>query len=726
MNPFLRRFARRVRTFLARTPDHHSRKRPRTARPQFDVLEERVLLSISSPPDQILLAGDQPLDVALGRLDSDALLDLVALDADGRLTVALNNGNDRWRSVTTLDLGAGPAHGMALGLFGDDPFLDLAVQGSDQITIARGDGNGGFSIAQVLTPSLTPGALAPPGGGRVGLAAGLLDADFRSDLAVPAPGANQVFVFLGQSNGALGTATAYASGGTQPVAVVAANFIGDGLPDLAVGHRGGSVTFLEGRPGGFVLRPELTVTDLGAITDLAAADFDGDGETELAVSGTATASPSCDNGPDLLTASPITNGDFSAGLTGWTTNGPVSAGGGFAQLLEGDSLLTTLQQTFVVPPSPEQITFDIVALGLEDPQGGVPDAFEVSLLDADGNSLVPTFRPEATSFFNANPGGDVHFASGVSFDGRRVTLDISGLPAGTQATLIFDLVGNPPGATSVAAIDDVAISPDVIRVETFSPSPLRGRSPRPPGWRSATWTATATRTSSSPTAPRIVVFNGDGLGGFTRDEFDTSLFGTGALAVAAAPLTDGDTVDDIVGDTVRLRPRPDPAGHRRDAAEVTFLDPLPGQTVSTDVTQLRLRFSEAMRDAGPSGDHSVTNPAGYLLFTDGSNSVFEGGGGDDRVVPIASVSYDPVTLEAVLVIAAASAPLADERYRVVVEGDHASHALQDLAGNPLGGGVDAVVRFRRGHGGAGRYRPGCRPTSCGRRTTRWPPSRPTS
>jgi hypothetical protein len=149
------------------------------------------------------------------------------------------------------------------------------------------------------------------------------------------------------------------------------------------------------------------------------------------------------NGPDLLTTSPIANGDFSAGLTGWTADGPVSAGGGFAQLLEGDGLLTSLQQTFVVPLSPQQITFDIVALGLEDPEGGVPDAFEVSLLDAAGESLVPTFRPEATSFFNANPGGDVRLASGVSFDGRRVTLDISGLTPGTEATLIFDLVGNP-------------------------------------------------------------------------------------------------------------------------------------------------------------------------------------------------------------------------------------------------------------------------------------------
>src|SRR5262249_48596697 len=130
--------------------------------------------------------------------------------------------------------------------------------------------------------------------------------------------------------------------------------------------------------------------------------------------------------------------------------------------------------TFIVPSSPQQISFDIVSLGLEAPQGGVPDAFEVSLLGPDGNSLVPTCRPEATSFFNANPGGDVRFASGVHFDGRHVTLDISSLTPGTPATLIFDLVGNPPGTTSVVAVDNVAISPATARIETFIAAPLSG------------------------------------------------------------------------------------------------------------------------------------------------------------------------------------------------------------------------------------------------------------
>jgi hypothetical protein len=193
---------------------------------------------------------------------------------------------------------------------------------------------------------------------------------------------------------------------------------------------------------------------------------------------------------------------------------------------------------------------------------------------------------------------------------------------------------------------------------------------------------------------RIVVFNGDGLGGFTRDEFDTSLYGEGALAVATGPLTAGDGADDIAVTLFGSGRVLTPLVSDVTPPTVTFLEPLPGQLVNTDVTQVRLRFSEAMRNAGPSGDHSVTNPAGYLLFTDGANNVFEGGAGDDVIVPVASVNYDPVTFEAVLIIDSAFSPLADETYQVVVEGDDPFYALQDLVGNPLGGGVDATSTFQ--------------------------------
>ena len=82
--------------------------------------------------------------------------------------------------------------------------------------------------------------------------------------------------------------------------------------------------------------------------------------------------------------------------------------------------------------------------------------------------------------------------------------------------------------------------------------------------------------------------------------------------------------------------------------QVTLVQPAPGQATAAAVTQIELQFSEAMQDAGPAGEHSVTNPAAYRLYSAGANGVFEDGGGDDRLVPLGAVSYLAATREAVI------------------------------------------------------------------------------
>jgi hypothetical protein len=300
------------------------------------------------------------------------------------------------------------------------------------------------------------------------------------DLITVSPGTNQVLVFHSTGQGTFTGPDYYASGASQPVAVIVGDFVGDALPDLAVGNRDGSVTFFQGLPDGqFLARPDLTVHGLGTITSLAAGNLDGDGDLEIAVASS--------TGVTILTnhhqppALPINDGNFAAGLTGWTVTGPVIASIGVAQLQENTAgLLTTLQQTFVVPAQPQTLSFDLVALGLDNPAGGVPDAFEASLLDAGQNSVVPTFEPQATSFFNVNPGGNVSTATGVTFNGTHVTLDISHLTPGATVTLDLDLVGNPPGTTSTASIANVQVSQQAA-VETFTTTALAGPFGAPAG-----------------------------------------------------------------------------------------------------------------------------------------------------------------------------------------------------------------------------------------------------
>ncbi|MEO1525906.1 MAG: putative Ig domain-containing protein [Planctomycetota bacterium] len=315
-------------------------------------------------------------------------------------------------------------------------------------------------------------------------ASALLDQDYFTDLVTLSASDNEAIVLLGDANQNLQLDQTYPSGGTNPSAVVVGNFIGDLSPDIAIGHRDGTLSFLEGSGDGkFDPRPELNVDGLGEIVDLTAADLDGDGDTDLAVSGRGSVTV-LTNDDDPQATSAIRNGRFSRSLLGWdqvslgaapgSVSGVVQSLGEGIQLVENDSFLVSIQQSITVPESPETISFDLLDFNLGSSSGSIPDAFEVSLLDGDRNSVVATAKNEGTSFFNVTSDGVFNLGSGVTVEGTRVSVDISQLAPETQATLFFDLLGNEPGTNSSAAIANVAISPTTHFVETFSAIDLAG------------------------------------------------------------------------------------------------------------------------------------------------------------------------------------------------------------------------------------------------------------
>ncbi|MGN6134711.1 MAG: FG-GAP repeat domain-containing protein [Aureliella sp.] len=529
----------------------------------FETLEPRRLLAVASLPSEPLNTVAHPIAVESGLIDGNATTDLVVLGRDGQLSVALNSGENSWQSAKTLPLELGAAYGMASGWMDADASLDLVVVGNDSAKVLLGDRRGGFQLAATLAAPAGAG-WQPTDDNAAGIAVGNLDSDLALDVVLLDTQANRVFVWYGRGDGTFLPPQAFPSGGTDPISVAIGDVVGDPRPDIVVGHRDGSLSFLEGSDEReFRLNAEDTLHKADAIRSLAAGDVDQDGDWDV-VGASGSEAWVLRRQPHPLATPPIVNGDFSEGLLGWKVEsvgqqpgqpaGEVQSVGGMAQLTEHQSLLTTLSQSFIVPPDPQYLSLDLRSLGLEAASGAIPDALEFSLLGDAHGSLVPTHAAGATSFFNAvgqiEGTPQIHLASGVMYADGHVQLDISQLVPGEQATLFIDLVGQPPGAGATATVDNVSIVPERIFSHSFVAEALPGPFAQASSIRIGDvdgdhWKDIVVSDSG---ADRLFVFNGlaspiDGHN-FSQSSIDVSSFGHRPVGLSLHRL-DSDSVTDI-------------------------------------------------------------------------------------------------------------------------------------------------------------------------------------
>ena len=180
-----------------------------------------------------------------------------------------------------------------------------------------------------------------------------------------------------------------------------------------------------------------------------------------------------------LTSEPllaIANSDFSISDTttesfAWDTRGASGIEDGQAVLTEDSPFLSNFTQTFTVPEEAKTIQFKLISAELGASELAPPDAFEVALLDADTNESLTAVSDlnNTDSLLNIQNNGTAYFSDKVRIGGassgeiigldrpRTVTVDISDLTPGTEATLYFDLLGFGD-ADSRVVIDDVRLS----------------------------------------------------------------------------------------------------------------------------------------------------------------------------------------------------------------------------------------------------------------------------
>ncbi len=233
----------------------------------------------------------------MGNLEYWAILVIAGLLGDGRpawppvrLPGALSQQSRNVPAGTFVPGPVGPYFGgnpplCVTGDFNGDGITDYAIADNDAATIQVmfGDGNGGFSAA--------PGAPFPVGspsslGSSLVMAAGDFNRDGKTDLAVViSPGTSTVLVLLSNGSGGFSTSFSRNLQLLEPGVALAADFNGDGNPDLAIGDNQNLTVLMGDGRGGLSLGTgggsafELLFQPTG----MATADFNGDGKPDLAV-----------------------------------------------------------------------------------------------------------------------------------------------------------------------------------------------------------------------------------------------------------------------------------------------------------------------------------------------------------------------------------------------------------------------------------------------------------
>ncbi len=261
--------------------------------------------------------GSDPRDLRAADLDGDGDVDLVTANRGGdSFTVLLNGGAASFTAATT-GLADQP-RAVAIGRFDADADLDLAVSINDlrRIDLFLNNGSGAFAAG----PTISTGAQLRP----EGIVAADFDGDGDVDLAAAGSGGglNVVMLFAHDGAGGFVGPSAFAAGGLDPSAIVAADFDVDGDLDLAVTNTDSNTVSVLAN-NGLAAFGAPTVLGVGTAPQaIAAGDLDGNGGPDLAVTNDGTGNVSI-----LMNQAGSAFTDLGAALAG--SNGtPVLVGSG--------------------------------------------------------------------------------------------------------------------------------------------------------------------------------------------------------------------------------------------------------------------------------------------------------------------------------------------------------------------------------------------------------------
>lgn len=230
------------------------------------------------------ISNGEQSSLGLGDFNGDGNIDAVVSSNfktvnssphQGGLSIFLGNGDGFLQSEQIIfrDTGFGFYPGLAVGLFNQDAFLDVALAKDDgDVSVFLGNGGGSFQ----------PGQVVDAGSNARAIVAGQVDSNAFVDLLVLDNSDDTLVVLLGNGDGTFQDTTppSFAIDLPSLDALTLAHLDTDSNLDVAVSSFSGNISVLTGTGDSGLFASAQTIIAAGTIS-IGAADMDGDSDNDL-------------------------------------------------------------------------------------------------------------------------------------------------------------------------------------------------------------------------------------------------------------------------------------------------------------------------------------------------------------------------------------------------------------------------------------------------------------